>query len=78
MYVPIRAVMEDDIAHAASLGVDGVVIGALAVDGTVDVAATARLVQAGHRRVSPCAACLHARDVNLCAWIACTVDNTLL
>jgi len=39
------AVMRDDIAHVKSLGAAGVVLGVLAPEGTVDIAATCSLVE---------------------------------
>jgi copper homeostasis protein len=41
-----RAIMRDDILHAAQCGADGVVFGLLAADGNVDVARTRELVEA--------------------------------
>lgn len=47
IYTPSEVrVMEDDIRYAASIGCDGVVIGALNPDGSVDMEVTRRLVGA--------------------------------
>ena len=43
-----QQVMERDIETARSLGADGIVIGALGTEGTVDVEVTQRLMRSGH------------------------------
>ena len=74
------AVMQRDVAHAKSLGADGVVLGLLRPDGTVDVERTRRLVETAR----PLAVTFHraidvSRDADeaLDALVAIGVDRVL-